>query len=29
MNVGQERAAMFVTLLSFAFVISILVTSLR
>jgi len=29
MNVRQERAAMFATLLSFAFVISILVTSLR
>ncbi|MDI3470369.1 MAG: hypothetical protein OJF62_002432 [Pseudolabrys sp.] len=29
MNVNQERVAMFVTLLSFAFVIAILVTSLR
>jgi hypothetical protein len=29
MNVRQERAAMFATLLSFAFVIAILVTSLR
>lgn len=29
MNVRQERIAMFATLLSFAFVISILVSSLR
>lgn len=29
MNVRQERAAMLATLLSFAFVISILVTTLR
>jgi hypothetical protein len=29
MNVRQERIAMFATLLSFAFVIGILVTSLR